>query len=102
MANRLQLQSDLEEVLGSRNVYFQPPESKRLTYDCIIYNRKNIDTKNADNIKYMMADCYDVIFIYRNPDNQKPKDILEKFSYCRLTTHYVKDNLYHDVFTLYY
>lgn len=102
MGRRLKLQQELEELLGSRNVYFQPPESKKLNYDCIIYNRPNIEGMNANNNKYKLTDRYDVMFIYRNPDSEMPHKILEHFSYCSHNRHFVADNLYHDVFSLYY
>lgn len=102
MARRLKLQTELEELLGTRNVYFQPPESKSLKYDCIVYNRSNIDGRNANNYKYTLTDRYDVTIIYRNPDSELPHKMLERFMYCSHSRHFVVDNLYHDVFTLYY
>ena len=39
MDRRLQLHEELCSVLGSRNVYFQPPETIKLTYPCIIYSK---------------------------------------------------------------
>lgn len=102
MSRRLNLQAELEELLGNRNVYFQPPETKKLQYDCIIYHRNNIEGRNADNKKYMLNDRYDVMLIYRDPDSEMPKKILEHFTYCSHSWHYVADNLYHDIFTLYY
>lgn len=102
MASRLKLQSELEELLGSRNVYFQPPESKKLQYDCIVYHRSKIDTRKADNRSYTMLDRYDLTLIYRNPDSELPKKILEHFQYCSHTSFFTVDNLNHDVFTLYY
>lgn len=102
MASRLELQTELEELLGSTNVYFQPPESKKLQYDCIVYYRSNIDTNKADNRNYIMTDRYDVTIIYRNPDNDLPKRMLDRFRYCTHSRFFTVDNLYHDVFTLYY
>jgi len=32
MGTRLELQNLLENILGSRNVYFQPPENLKLNY----------------------------------------------------------------------
>lgn len=102
MARRLQLQAELEELLGSRNVYFQPPESKKLKYDCIIYNRDNVASTKADNHNYLNVNRYNVMFLSRDPDNEMPTKILEHFEYCTYSRHYVADNIYHDVFTLYY
>lgn len=102
MARRLNLQTELESLLGSRNVYFQPPESKKLVYDCIVYNRSNIASTKADNKNYINTDRYDVTFMSRNPDSEIPHKILGYFKYCTYRRHFVADNVYHDVFTLYY
>ena len=102
MASRLNLQSEFETLLGNRNVYFQPPESKKLKYDCIVYHRSNLETKKADNKNYIITDRYEVMLIYKDPDSNLPRQILEHFKYCTHSRHYVADNLYHDVFNIYY
>ena len=52
MNSRLKLHNILVEILGSGNVYFQPPESITLKYPCIIYGRVGIDAVHADNKLY--------------------------------------------------
>jgi hypothetical protein len=70
MGNRVQLQTLLEELIGSRNVYFQPPENVKLSYPCIIYSRGNIGkTQFADDIPYLHKTRYMVIVIDANPDS---------------------------------
>ena len=49
MATRLQLQAQLEEMLGSRNVYYQPPESVKLEYPAIVYAKKEIKSTFAND-----------------------------------------------------
>lgn len=100
MANRLDLQAVFEEILGSRNVYFDPPESKKMEYDAIRYSRKKIDTVYANNSAYKRNDCYEVIVIYRNPDSDIPGKILA-LPMCSHDRHYVANDLHHDVFTIY-
>lgn len=39
MNRRYELQAVLEGILGSGNVYFQPPENLKMRYDCIVYER---------------------------------------------------------------
>jgi len=95
------LQSKLEELNGNRNVYYQPPESVKIAYPAIIYSRKNISTKHADDVKYLKKPCYEIIVIDRLPDNDVIEKLLE-LPYCSFDRHYVSDNLYHDVLTLYY
>lgn len=101
MGNRLELQSVLEEILGSRNVYFQPPSTIRMEYPAIVYSRKSIDNLHADDSVYKQDRSYELIVIDKNPDS----DIVSRVSemlLCRFDRHYKADNLNHDVFTLYY
>ena len=101
MADRLELHSVLQELLGSSNVYYQPPESIKMQYDAIRYSKKTIDGKYANDRKYSMIDCYEVIVISRLPDNPVIKKLLS-LPYCSYDRHYVADNLHHDVLTIYW
>ena len=42
MKTRYELHEFLCEILGSRNVYFQPPESVKMKYPAIVYERTEI------------------------------------------------------------
>lgn len=101
MASRLDLQTKLEEILGSRNVYFQPPATVSMKYPAIVYSRKSIDNEFANNVVYMQSNSYDVVVIDPNPDSEIVKAI-SKLPMCRFDRHYKADNLNHDVFTLYF
>lgn len=101
MASRLELQTLLENILGSRNVYFQPPESTKISYPAIIYSRSRIDQDYADNDSYQTRKAYDLLVIDKNPDSIIPDNII-KLPYCSFNRHYVSDNLNHDAFTIYY
>lgn len=101
MADRLDLQSTLEELLESRNVYYQPPESSKMQYDAIKYSKKNIQSTYANNAKYSMMDCYELIVIATRPDHPVIKKLL-MLPYCTYDRHYIADNLNHDVLTLYF
>ena len=46
---RTDLHEILKEILGSDNVYFQPPESYKMEYPCIVYERSALTTRFADN-----------------------------------------------------
>lgn len=102
MEGRLKLQTELEKLLGNRNVYYQPPESKKLVYDCIVYQKKDLWNRHADNSKYLLKDCYELTFIYRDPDSDFTKRILNHFQYSTFNRHFTSDNLHHDVITIYY
>lgn len=101
MAQRLELQALLEELLGSDNVYFQPPDNITIVYPCIVYNRNAEDSTFADNLKYKYKRRYQVTHISRNPDSE----VVEKLSALPLCTYnrfYAVDNLNHDVFNLFF
>lgn len=95
------LQALFEELLGSRNVYYQPPESVKLNYPCIVYERSGIRTESANNKAYLKHNRYTVTYIDEDPDSEIPDKLLE-LGYCKLDTHFEADNLNHDVFTLYF
>ena len=101
-SDRLELDSKFREILGTENVYFQPPSSKKMQYDCIRYERSKINTTRADNSHYLLKDRYTVTLMYRDPDSNLPYEILKSFKYISHDTHFTKDNLHHDVFTIYY
>lgn len=97
------LQTLFEELLGSRNVYFQPPESVKLKYPCIVYERSDVRTSSANNHIYLNHKQYTVTYIDEDPDSEIPDKLLE-LPYCSLNPggHFISDNLNHDVFTLYF
>lgn len=101
MATRLDLHKKLVELLGSDNCYYQPPESKKLNYPCIIYSKSKIDFKNANNIKYLKNKEYSVIVVDKKPDNPVIEKLLE-LPYCSYDRHYEADGLNHDSLVLYY
>lgn len=96
----------LVDILGTRGqpksrVYFQPPETIKLKYPCIIYNRSAIDTKHADDKLYNHRRRYTVTVIDPDPDSEILEKILN-LPLCRFDRHYTADNLNHDVFNVYY
>lgn len=101
MADRLEFQRILEDILGSRNVYFQPPASVKLRYPAIVYSRSVIDNLTADDRVYKQDVGYEVVVIDYDPDSRIVFDI-SRLPKCRHTSHFVEDNLYHDAFKIYY
>jgi len=98
---RLIVQTKLEELLGSRKVYYQPPENLKMEYPCIRYSRGGISNHHADDINYIGKTRYDIVVIDKSPDNDVIGKILELplSSYDR---HYISDGLHHDIITYYY
>lgn len=101
MGTRLELHTMLETLLGSRNVYFQPPASVKMSYPAIVYSRSNIINTSADDDVYLQNRSYRLTVIDKNPDSSIV-DRVSKLPMCSFQQHYTADNLNHDVFLLYY
>jgi hypothetical protein len=102
MAERLKLHEEFCEILGSRNAYFNPPESVKMKYDAIRYSLSGKDLKRANNMVYRKVNRYDGVVITRSPDTTIPDEMLSRFEMCSLGSSYIADNLYHHPFTIYY
>lgn len=101
MATREELQLKLEELLESRNVYYNPPANIQMKYDAIRYSLSTINVDHANNNKYKKMKCYDLIVISIDPDPEVVDKILE-LPYSSLGRPYKADNLHHYPITLYY
>ena len=101
MARRIDLHNLLVDLLGSTNVYFQPPETVKIQYPCIIYNRVTNDTKFANRKPYAITRKYFVLVIDSNPDSEIP-DKISALPKCKAGNFYTANNLNHYPFTIYY
>lgn len=98
---RLNLQNKLEELLGSKHVYYNPPENLKMEYPAIRYSKNDIEDIYASNIKYISRDVYDLVVIDKKPDNPVIKKLL-KLPYSEFDRHYVADGLNHDIIRIFY
>ena len=100
MVSRPDLQKALTNVLGSKNVYFQPPESVKLSYPCIVYEEVKGESIRANDRLYLYRKAYSIVFIDTNPDSIIP-DKIRQFPLCDSGRPYKADNLNHWPFTIY-
>lgn len=101
MDRRLELHEILCNLLGTRNVYYQPPESVKMKYPAIVYSRDDIVNTPANNSVYKQDRKYQLTVIDPDPDSE----IVSKVSLlpmCIFDRHFKSDNLNHDVFTICY
>lgn len=101
MGTRVELQRLLEEVLGSRNVYFQPPSNLRMNYPAIVYRRNRIENRSANNATYTQSNSYQITVIDANPDSEIVTKV-SQLPMCRHDRNFASDNLNHDVFIIYF
>lgn len=95
--------SELHEILKeiTPKVYFQPPNSTKMEYPCIRYERDAVDTQYADNKPHRSDTRYMVTVIDRDPDSEIPGKVaaLPLSSFNRF---YTADNLNHDVYNVFF
>lgn len=101
MGTRLELQPILEELLGSRNVYFQAPPNTGMAYPCIVYERDDAWTEFAGNNVYSFTWRYQLTLIGVHPDNPV-LDKVARLPMCRFDRHFTANKQSHDVFVLYF
>jgi hypothetical protein len=101
MAQRLELQSLLLDILGTEHVYFQPPPTIIMEYPCIVYQRDYVQINYADDYPYKHRKRYLITIIDRNPDSDIP-DKVAQLQMCVFDRFYTADNLNHDVYKLFF
>lgn len=101
VSSRQELSAEFKRILGpySSNVYFQPPESIKLSYPCIIYEMEPYDVTKADNKSYIIHEVYSATLITKQPDTGYGKEILQ-IETANPETIFVNDNLYHYVYKI--
>lgn len=101
---RRELSAKLREILGSNNVYFQPPSNTMMKFPCFVYNRSNPYKLQADDNAYLLVGHYSVTYI--DPDVERcmtmMTKILDSFEHISVERNFTSDNLYHDVYNLYF
>lgn len=102
MGTRVDLQTKLSDILGSDQVYFQPPATIKMKYPAIVYSLDNIYTMHANNAPYFKKRRYQVTYITKNPDSEFIDSFMDSMSSVEFDRHFTSDNLHHYVYTLYY
>lgn len=100
MINREELSISLHNILGTNNVYFNPPKTVNINYPAIIYFRNDIQNTQANNKVYKQDVVYTITVVDFNPDSEIVKRV-SQLPLCRYIRHYKADGLNHDVFELY-
>lgn len=102
MGRRQNLHDELKALLGTNNCWFQPPESIKLRYPCIIYELETPDVLRADDMAYRRVNKYGLTYITLNPDDPMIESIVDHFPMCRLSRPFTSDGLNHYYYDLYY
>lgn len=97
--DRLTLHQTLIDVLGSSNVYYNPPESTQMKFPAIVYKLDYMDQIHADNKKYIDWTTYKVIVVSSKPDHPAIRKILN-LEMTRFSTSYTRNGYYHTAIIL--
>lgn len=102
MATRLELQQKLIDILGSENVYFQPPATIQMSFPCFVYSLESPQYLRANGKVYRYINHYTLIYISRDPMDPMYERLLNEFDYISPDKPYKADNLMHYPFKLYF
>jgi hypothetical protein len=102
MKSRVDLHDRLVSILGSNQVYFQPPSNVQMKYPAIVYELSGDYSAKADNRRYTVYDKYTITHIFKSLNNEKKNEILDAFKYVEYDRRLIADGLYQDIYTIYW
>ncbi len=99
MKTRLELHEKLVELIGNKNVYYQPPTNLMMKYPCIRYRQTAVHKRHADNKTYMLHKTYEIIVLSKEPDHPAIDGILE-LPYTSFVNNYASDGINHTILSI--
>jgi hypothetical protein len=102
MKTRAEMQTLLEDALGSSNVYFQAPPNNQMKYPCMVYSFARPEIDHADNKPYLVTGRWEIHHMYKNPLKHDLKEkMLFIAPYVTFDRRIVQDGVYNDYYTIY-
>lgn len=100
--SQTELSELLHKNLGNKiHYYFQPPETIKMKFPCVVYEISSGNTRYADNGLYAYMNRYTLSYI--TPNSEDPiNDLIRCLPLCRFDRRYSQNNLYHNVYDLYF
>lgn len=98
---RIEFHHILEALPGVAKAWFQRPPKDQIQLDNTIVYTARPGLWYADNHTYIKGTWYTVTFIHSDPDSETVDAILE-LQYCSFDRQFISDDLYHDVFKIFY
>ena len=103
--DRISFRNELVKHLpkdAKKNIYFDPPETTKLSYPCIIYHEQPPSVKGANNSHYVTHTAYRVTVIDKDPERQIAKEIDQTFKHSRIITYFTTQGLRHSVIEIFW
>lgn len=75
-----------------------------MQYPCIVYHHEGVNTKYADDIRYLNRQQYSITVVDECPDSMIPEHLFmdTRLKYLQQGRSFVADGLNHFTFTLYW
>ena len=102
MASWSDLRTELIQITGIKNVYYQPPSNVKMSYTCIRFKLESVDEMYASNRLYRTMVKYQIIYITNKVNDDIITLLPSELRYCTFDRQYSSDNLYHYVFEVFY
>lgn len=94
---RLDLSAKLKTLC--QNVYFNPPSSLLMSYPAIVYTRRDIDAKSADNEIHVVTEIYQLTIISHDPD-EPLVNLVSRIPRTNYIRDYRAEGLNHTLFSI--
>ena len=100
MKTREEVHQILEDILGSKNVYFQEPPNTGMKYPAIVYSFNNFNRLDADDKPYILHGRYQVIHMYKSIRNDLKMKFISEIPYCYFERRMITDGIYNDYYEI--
>lgn len=100
MKTRAEMQTLLEDVLDSPNVYFQAPPNTGMKYPCIVYRFVTFNIDRADNQPYLVTGRWEIHHMYKSIKNDLKEKFVFSVPFCSFDRRLVTDGVYNDYYTI--
>nr|DAU82555.1 MAG TPA: tail completion protein [Caudoviricetes sp.] len=103
MSKRMLIRDCIQKAIAktgeSYSLYYNPTEQTTLKYPCILYRRKAIRQRHADNIRYHTHEEYQITVIDKRVDTPVVDALLDE-QYCYYNSEFVNSNMIHTILTI--
>lgn len=102
-SERVELQRMLKGLFPNAqeaHVYFQPPESVKLVYPCMVYKLSDMPQLWANNLPYHWEHAYELTYISRDANDPMVEKLIA-LRETKFVRYFSADNLHHFVYIIF-